>query len=88
MIKKIAYICKVVQIKTTNMAATKTYKDIKAEQESKIVEHYASLMFQGFTNKEATDATLKKFNIYSRTTLWAIKKRVAEREKAKNKNGA
>jgi hypothetical protein len=63
------------------MATEKTFKEIKEEREDKIVEHYASLCFQGFTNKEATDATLKKFNIFSRTTLWSIKKRVAKRNK-------
>ena len=61
--------------------AQKTFKEKKEERENKIVEHYASLIFQGFTNKEATDATMDKFGIYSRSTLWAIKKRVAERAK-------
>lgn len=62
---------------------TKTFKEEKIEREDKIVEHYASLMFQGFTNAEATNATMTKFKIYSRSTLWAIKKRVAKRANEK-----
>ena len=61
--------------------ANKPFKEKKEDRENKIVEHYAGLVFQGFTNKEATDATMNKFDIYSRSTLWAIKKRVAERAK-------
>jgi len=62
---------------------TKTYKEEKIERENKIVEHFAGLIFQGFSNSEATSATMIRFKIYSRSTLWAIKKRVAERYSTK-----
>ncbi len=58
----------------------KTFKETKIEYEDNVARHYASLIFSGLSNKEASEATMTKFNIFSRTTLWSIKKRVAKRE--------
>jgi len=58
-----------------------TYRDNKEKREQEISDHYAALVFTGFDKSSATIATMKKFNIFSRVTIWAIRKRVTERNK-------
>lgn len=63
----------------------KPYKEKKEEREERIVEHIAALKFSGLSESEAQSSAMKKFEIYSRTTIWSIKKRVAKRaEESKN----
>lgn len=82
-IKSNCYICKVVQIKTNSMATNKSYKEKKEEREDQIVAWYASMRFSGLTVEEATLVVMEKFNIFSRTTVWSIRKRVEKRNARK-----
>lgn len=65
------------------MATEKTFEELKQERESQIVEHFASLRFSGLTVEEASIIVMKKFNIFSRVTVWAIRKRVEKRNAEK-----
>jgi len=82
-IKSISYICRVVQIKTFYMATNKSYKEKKEEREDQIVEYYTILRFSGLSVEDATLLVMEKFSIFSRTTVWSIRKRVEKRNAQK-----
>jgi len=82
-IKSNCYICGVVQIKTNSMATNKSYKEKKEEREDQIVAWYTGMRFSGLTVEEATVVVMEKFSIFSRTTVWSIRKRVEKRNAQK-----
>lgn len=52
----------------------------REKREQEVVDYFNSLRFADIPYGEAETLTMKKFNIYSRVTIWAIRKRVKARQ--------
>lgn len=58
-----------------------TYTEQKILREQEIANAYDFHIFAGCKPKEAEHLIMLKYKIFARSTVWAIRKRVAEREK-------
>lgn len=82
LILKVIYIC-IETLILALMTAKLSYKEQKEKREQEIVDKYNLHMFGSCSATEAEKLVMEEFGIFSRSTVWAIRRRVDKRNTKK-----